>query len=361
VSNVADHPAPAARATGACRSQRRRAPALCALLVAALSGSTAHAQDDASRAAARQLGAQGVEAFWANDFTTANDKLDRAFRIYATPTLGLWSGRARLKLGQLVEAAERFREATRASVVGDSDTQKKAQTEAKQELDKLTARIPSLTIQIQNADPSTVTVTLDGTPIPSALIGEPRPTNPGPHDLVARRGDEHYERHVQLAEGDSKRISLRFHDAIARVPDAPVEPPPPDSGGPVELGSQDPAPAAPRAALQPQRGPRDDSGAILKPLGIVAISLGAAGLVTSAATYLVARNKLDQCEDRVCDPDVKSSYDAMKAVSTVSLYAGAALAIGGVVLLVVAPSDEQESAGLRFGISPQGAAVHGRF
>lgn len=350
MSNVAEH---------------TRMLSLFLLLTAAAATSGVHAQnEDANRAAARQLGAQGVEAFWANDFTTANDKLDRAFRLYAIPTLGLWSGRARLKVGQLVEAAERFREATRASVGGDSDAQKKAQAEAREELDKLTPRIPSLTVQIQNAEASTVVVTLDGAAIPSALIGEPRPTNPGPHDLVARRGDEHYERHIALSDGDQKRLSFRFQDAIARAADVPVEPGPTDDSGPVDLGDRADPPHIAQSALQSQPSAasnRDGSGAILKPLGIVAVSLGAAGLITSGVTYLVARNKLKQCSDRMCDPDVKDSYDSMKAVSTVALYAGAALAVGGVVLLVVAPGEEKATASLRLGIHPQGAVLTGAF
>lgn len=358
MSNVADH-------FGHAPSRR---PALVLWLLlpllasAAVSGAPVRAQsDDANRAAARQLGAQGVEAYWANDFTTANDKLDRAFRLFATPTLGLWSGRARLKLGQLVEAAERFREAARASAMGDSDAQKKAQTEAREELEKLTPRLPSLTVQVQNAEASTVVVTLDGTPIPSALIGEPRPTNPGPHDLVARRGDEHYERHVSLVDGEQKRISFRFHDAIARVPDVPEDTSPVGDGGPVDIESRQDAPRARQAALQPAPAARSDSAAILKPLGIVAVSLGAAGLITSGVTYLVARNKLKTCPDNMCDPDVKDSYDTMRVVSAVALYAGAVLTAGGVVLLLVAPGEEKATASLKLGLHPQGAVLQGTF
>src|SRR5215467_3274187 len=73
------------------------------------------AQDDASRAMARQLGEEGLEAYQASDYLLAERKLDRAYRLFATPTLGLWSARARIKAGHWVEAAERFRDAARAS------------------------------------------------------------------------------------------------------------------------------------------------------------------------------------------------------------------------------------------------------
>src|SRR5262245_32434465 len=73
----------------------------------------APASDDAARAIARELGAEGIEAYQANQFTTADEKLERAYRLFAAPTLGLWSARALVKLGRWVEAAKRYREATR--------------------------------------------------------------------------------------------------------------------------------------------------------------------------------------------------------------------------------------------------------
>ena len=63
------------------------------------------------------------------------------------------------------------------------------------------------------------------------------------------------------------------------------------------------------------------------------------------------------------DPSNLIQFALAKGMSgtAAALRTGAALTIGGVILLVVAPGEEPESAGLRFGVSPQGAAVHGRF
>jgi hypothetical protein len=66
--------------------------------------------DDATRAAARQLGEQGIEAYRAEDYKAAEQTLDRAYQLFAVPTLGLWSARVRARLGHLVEAAERYRD-----------------------------------------------------------------------------------------------------------------------------------------------------------------------------------------------------------------------------------------------------------
>jgi hypothetical protein len=107
------------------------------------------APDDATRATARQLGEQGIEAYWAEDYRAAEEKLDRAYLLLAVPTLGLWSARARARLGHLVEAAERYRDTARASeAIGNSTAQREAQRTAADELTTLSLRIPSLTIRL---------------------------------------------------------------------------------------------------------------------------------------------------------------------------------------------------------------------
>src|SRR5262245_16171888 len=73
------------------------------------------ASDDATRAAARQLGEEGVEAYWAGDNEQAHAKLERAYQLFSAPTLALWSARACVRVGRWVEAAERYREVTRPS------------------------------------------------------------------------------------------------------------------------------------------------------------------------------------------------------------------------------------------------------
>ncbi|HEY4159182.1 MAG TPA: tetratricopeptide repeat protein, partial [Polyangiaceae bacterium] len=70
----------------------------------------AHAQavDDATRSAARNLASAGVQAYQANDYPAARDKLERAYQVLRAPSLGLWSARALVKVGALVEAGERY-------------------------------------------------------------------------------------------------------------------------------------------------------------------------------------------------------------------------------------------------------------
>src|SRR6476469_4563355 len=107
----------------------------------------AQSADESTRTAARALGNAGVEAYQANDFATATDKLEKAYAILKVPTLGLWSGRALIQTGKWIEASERFLEVTSLQVpAGDVAVQKQAQADAAVELKTLTPRVPVVTV-----------------------------------------------------------------------------------------------------------------------------------------------------------------------------------------------------------------------
>ena len=318
--------------------------------------------DDATRAAARSLGEQGIQAFRAGDYVTADAKLDKAYQLFSTPTLGLWGARARVKLGHWVEAAERFRDAVRTSdAVGNSAAQKEAQRDAAKELQALSPLIPTVTIQIENAAPEEVAITIDDVPVASGMIGVPRPTNPGSHRVVATRGGERREAVVRLQEKSQENLLLSFRKVVAQKPAAaaPVEDAPEPARadvGPFGESTQ-PTAAAPAA---PAPEARSGSSA-LEPIAIVVMSVGVAGLATGGVTALLANGKLDQCPNHQCESQsVKDSYDTLKTISTISIYAGAALAVGGLVTFLLAPGEDQEPA-VSWGVSPTGVAVSGRF
>jgi hypothetical protein len=358
------------------------------------------------------LGEQGLEAFWSNDFVNADEKLDRAFRLYATPTLGLWSGRARMKLGNWVEAAERFREASRASeAAGDTAAQKQAQREASQELEALSPRIPSLTIQLDGAHASEVAVTLDGALLVSTMLGVRRPTNPGTHRVVATRSDERREQVVQLAEQEHKIAQFEFKRTIAA---GPTTVPPGGAAVPASVPAApaanaaaqalSPAPAAapaqaptPARATAPAQAPApaparanaaapataSTTGALADPqpsaagadataaapvnpwlvTSIVALSAGAVGLLTASVATAVANSKLEDCPDNHCPSHaIADSYVSMKTVATVSFFAGATFAIAGAVVLFGAPSEKPAAEQrVSWGVGPGSLAVRATF
>ncbi|HEX2870310.1 MAG TPA: hypothetical protein VHP33_03625 [Polyangiaceae bacterium] len=302
------------------------------LAVSLLGAASAHAEEDAAtRAAARKLAEDGVAALQNGDAATAVQKLEKAHNMLKAPSVALWSARALAKRGLLVEAAERLREASRLPVSGDAGVQEQAKRDAEKELGELSPRIPSLVIAVSGVGDASVTVTLDGAAIPSDLLGEDRPVNPGPHRLVAKRGADERSLEVTLAEGERKPASLDF-------------------------GSAAPTPASATGAPTSDSSPStasSSSGGGNKTLAFVALGAGAAGLVVGGVTgglALSKKSKLDDddaCRAGQCTYAVESDVKSLRTfrtVSTIGFIAGGVLAATGVVLLVTSGSSQQQGA-----------------
>lgn len=330
--------------------------ATCGALLAALSLcqlSFAQEVDDSTRASARRLGYAGVEAFEARDYKGASEKLERAFGVLQVPTLGLWSARALVKLGKLVEAQERYIKVGRLAVSGgDADVQRKAQAEAAEELAALEPRIPSLVIDLKGAEASEVALQIDDVKVATPLIGEPRPVNPGARSVLAVRGSEQRRLTVTVAEAQQQRVMIDFG--------APAPP----AAGPE---------AASNATLAVGSGPssRSDAkpaGAARRTVGWVAVAVGGAGLIFGGVTgAMVLGKKGDleanaRCRDDACGPSQQGdvdSYNSLRTLSTVGFIAGGVVAATGVVLVLTAPKAQSPSAALWLG--PSSASVRGTF
>lgn len=319
---------------------------LLACLVALFMATSAFAQpaDDATRGAARQLGDEGISAFQAGDFQTASTKLEKAYAVWRVPSIGLWSARALVQLGKLVEGRERYLDiATLAVTDTDAAAQEEAKRTGRAELDALTAKIPNLIVVLEGAQPNEVTVHVDGAPLPGALIGEKRPVNPGRHEVVGQRGTERVATAVDVREGVIQAVALRF--AAPSAPVAAVPPPAPGSEQPTRTGP---------------------SGRRM--LAFTAIGLGGIGLATGTVTGLIVlatENEFEEsesCRGTECLPNeyerVKM-YNNLRGVSTASFIAGGILTATGIVLLVTEKRPAAPSAALVIG--PGSASVRGRF
>ncbi|HEY2407234.1 MAG TPA: hypothetical protein VGI10_14590 [Polyangiaceae bacterium] len=325
--------------------RRLRTVGLCVALIAsgslAARGAGAEQVDSATRAAARNLGVGGVQAYQAGDYATATNKLEAAYAVLHAPSLGLWSARALFKTGKWIEARERYLEVTRLSPKsGDEAVQRQAQADAQSEGDALAAKIPSIVVQLEGAEPAEVNVTVDGSLLGTSLIGQPRPVNPGAHKIAGVRGSEHVETDVSANEGEHPSTLLRFARAgVALAPQSPA----PGAVGPS---------APPRAHASMQRT-----------LGWAAVGLGAAGVAAGAVTGALVFSKkssLDCANDhcQYSDKDKVDGYNSLRTVSTVSFVAGGVFAALGVALVVTSRSHEPTVA---LAISPGSASLSGRF
>ncbi|HEX6765072.1 MAG TPA: hypothetical protein VF103_06330 [Polyangiaceae bacterium] len=314
---------------------RRRLGA--ALAVSALlsmsAGARAQAVDDATRAAARELGTAGVQAYQAGDYETASEKLEKAYRVLKAPSLGLWSARALVKQRRLVQAAERYLEVTRLSPSsGDVKVQKQALVDAEKELAELEPTIPAVVVELQGAAPADVTLSLDGAPVPSELVGEKRRTDPGNHRIEAARGAERRAEEFTVREGEVKAVTLKF------VGEAK-----PPAAGAAEESSASTADSSPGSALP-------IVGLVTAGAGVVALGVG---------TYfgLHAKSLNDQSNadghcTNGCDPTgTKLRNDAGSAadISTALFIGGGALVATGLTLYFVGGSSKSSTTA---GVSP---------
>ena len=311
--------------------------------------SMAHADpgDDATRSAARKVAMAGIAALQQGDVAQATEKLEKAYRVLQVPSVALWSARALAKRGRLVEASERYGEASRLDVQGDKAVQLQARKDAATELEALTRRIPTLLILVEGANGADVKLKVDGAAVPSALIGEERPANPGQHRVSGDLGPQHLEETAELVEGSKRAVTLRFAaqalvPAVAKVP----------------VGTPPPIEPAFDASTQ---------GQAQRTWSYVALGLGGASLVVGGVTGVMVLQKKGslECPNGPCQPgDQVDSFRSLRTVSTVGFIAGGALAATGLVLLLTSsPSKTPESGktSLHLAVSPMSAFVSGEF
>lgn len=338
-------------------------------------GMVAAQTSDQARIAARDLGYEGLEAYDAGNIEEAVEKLSRAYELLPVPTLALWLGRAHEKQGRLVEASERYLEATRFKLEADSpDAQRAAQTNAAKEREALMPRIPKLVVQVVGAPARDVSVLVGGRPLDNAVIGVPVPFNPGELSVVGQYRGERIRQAVTLREGEQGKAVLRFDASGASGANVAL-----DSG----LPQTAPAPAAKPVAAPPTTPGRTNQAAVFPPpeqtqdgaqpgdstLAYVALGLGGAGLVTGAATGLIALSKRGTLENNCqngCPPeyhDENNSYDTMRNVSTAGFIVGV-VGVGVGLGLLLTDSSEAEVGTVRrleAWLGLEGVAVRGQF
>jgi len=343
----------------------RLLPWLAAAALLALSGRARSQEppgmppDDAARAKARALGYAGVEAYEAGDYATASAKLEESYQLLPVPSLGLWSARALVERGRWVEAEERYRVVTASSLAAnDPPVQQQAKDDAQRERGELLRRIPSLKIRVTGAEPSDVTVSVDGAVRAPSELATALLVNPGRHEISGVRGAERSQVMLDIAERTHEEVELRFSARPA------PEPSPPPAPAVVRAAVPPPAPPAPPPAADSSSDLRD----AVRIGGWVAVGAGAAALTTSLVSYVLANQQYesferrDLCSTGGCSQDEVDNYNTLRDVQRLSLVAGSVLAAAGVTALVVTWNDGAEQpqrAWLELG--PASASLRGTF
>lgn len=311
-----------------------------------LAATQAAAEEDA-RIGARALGYAGVEAYQAGDYQAAEQKLNRAFMLLPAPSLGLWSARALVKVGALVEASRRYLAVSRLPLsAGDPAVQKEAKADAEREHAELQPRIPTVRLQLRGAGWEEVRVMVDGTPVELGAMDGRVAINPGEHLIEGQRLAAKGKREavvrarVSVAEAEHTAALLDFGTIAPFDLGLTAQHGPPSSG---ELGA--------------------DTGAAWRTGGWVAVGVGGSALLFSGIAGLIAYGQLDDfdCSADPCrssSSDDVDTYNSLRTFSTIGYVAGGLVAAAGVWVLL---EHGEPEATFSVGIGPGSAAVRARF
>ena len=286
--------------------------------------------DQTPRARARALGEQGLDLYDSGQFAAAVTKLDEAYSLYPAPTLGLFSARALVKMGKLLEGSQRYIEVSRLTLDADASEQlQQAKRDAKSEQQQLQQRIPRVRVAIVGARAAEVAVTIDGESLAPNQHAGGRQVNPGKHTVRGLRGSDQVEVQLTLRESESKTATLHFKPRTAGA-------------------THQPGTSNPTAAAQADRA---NTGSSQRTLGWVALSLGGVGLGVGAVAGVMGSSKKSdleaQCGDITrCPESARSdvdSYNSLRTISTVGFVAGGIGLTAGTLLLLTAPSEQPTS------------------
>jgi hypothetical protein len=307
-----------------------------------------HTPTAEEKAGARAAAEQGSSEFEAQRYAKALDLFQRAESLIHAPTHVLMIARTQVALGQLVAAVETYRKIVREELKPRAPSAfKKAQEDATKELRDLEPRVPQVNASVSDPSAKGLRVTMDGRDVPAALVGILRPVDPGEHVFVATAdGLASKEVKVTVAEGESRDVKL----VLAKVEAEPVAASGGGDGGSsgVAVGSSDTAdaPAAKGGALRV---------AAWSALGVGVVGLGVGAVFTGlyASKRGEANDAFDACgsgcsgasADHVRELD--DSANTKGTVGAIALAAGGALAVGGVVLLLVTRPKKTDSGSAR--------------
>jgi hypothetical protein len=330
-----------------------RAFAIAALLATSIVSAPVRAAGPsaADRETARALMEEGRDLREKKDLTGAADRFQRADAIMHVPTTGYELAVTQAALHLLVEARDTLARIRSTPGGANESRQFRDARKRAQELDdSLAGRVPGLTIVVNGA-PAGVepAVTIDDVPVPAAALGVPRRVNPGHHVIVAKTDAADGRQEADLAEGETKPVTLVLvataHASPEPPSDTPTSSPSPGGGGSKTLTY---------------------GGIVVGGAGVAGIAVGA---VTGVLTLSKKSSLQSECNaSHQCPPSSFGTFDSansMATISTVAFIAGGVCLAAGITGVLLGTrkgtSDESPKVSLSPFIGPGGAGVSGRF
>ena len=347
------------------------------LLVAPL-----HAQQPVN--AAQQAFEEGLALMKDGQYAAACEKLEVSQRIEAGMGTQFRLAECYEKQGRLASAWKNFRAvAAQARAEGMPDREGFALKWA----DALEPRLSKLAIQVpaEVAALPGLAVTHNGAAVASADWGG-FAIDKGSHRLVATATGK-LDWSVELDinnEGQTFTVKVPMLQDEKSAAAAPVVPATPESPAPAPPASPAATPAsAPEAtnaskqAAPPPPDAADDTGSGLLIGGLAVAGVGVAGIAAGIGIGAAAKGEYDEsethCVDNMCTQeglDIRDSARATGTIGTVVFAVGCAAVVGGGLMWLLAPSNddasgEEAEATLRYHIAPTAggayAGVSGHF
>jgi hypothetical protein len=274
--------------------RRAKISALLALAIAA-QPVAAFAQSDDERAGARVAATEGVRAFHEQRWADAVDLFTRAESLVHAPPHLLYMARSLAQLGQLVKARETFLKLIKETIPENAPKAfHDAQATAKDEVGPLEGRIPQVTVKVDGANGKPISVTVDGTKIPPALVGLPKPTDPGEHKYQATaEGLASEVTTLVLKEGAREVVPLQLVAAAAVPAVGATSPGAAGAAAPTDAGA-----SAPDAAGKEQPGQGGGSKGLMY-ASFASFGVGAIGLGLGVFSVLKSSSKRSDA-DALC-------------------------------------------------------------
>jgi len=332
----------------------------------------ASAQTDEERAGARAAATEGAAAMEQQRWADAIDLFTRAESLVHAPPHLLYLARAYEKQGKLVKARETYAKLTRETLPANAPAAfTNAQAEGTTELAALEPRVPSLRISIKGGAVPDLVVTMDGNPVPPALVGVPRPVDPGRHEIQATgKGVASEVATVTLKEGVKEILEIELKPVAGGVPTPPV------ATGPTPATSATPSPEA----IPPGKdsGPPASKSNPLRTVSYITLGGGVVALAIGGIFAAKSHSKRvegdDLCPGGACKVSDKDTLDSLDSDATSAgriaytgfLLGGAAVATGVTLYFLSAGKQEPKRAARNTpAISPWvglgSAGVVGRF
>lgn len=262
----------------------------------------------------------------------ALDPLARAEQLFHAPTISVELGYCQCELGRLVEGTEVLNRVVRENLgASPPPAFVEAQERARRLLAEYQPKLAKLVIVVEAPEGADYEVLVDDKPVPAALIGAPRPTDPGERRVAAGgEGLRTVETSVTLEEGGSGEVTL----SLERLP---VPEPATASDEPVSM--HDSGPSREPAALWPA----------YVGFGVGAVGLGVGSYFGWSA--LQTQGDLDdRCRDGRCPTGSQEDIDSMTTDANVATVGFALGAVGigvGLYFLLTADGGSSEVASPR--------------